>query len=518
MHDAEKRKTAWVLFQQGVPKRQIARLLEVDKKTVSGFIKHRGELPPSSRSDKIKLDEELFRRLFGECQGYLQRVHEKLTEEHGIEIGYSTLTTRARALGLGDEADDSRCTDGELLVKPGEEMQQDTSPYVVEIGRRKRGVIGSGLYYRYCKARYLKFYLSYDRFAMKCFFHEGLSHFKFSARRCVIDNTNLAVHHGTGANAVFHPEMIAFARSHGFEWLAHEKGHANRKAGQERSFWTIETNFFPGRTFASLDDLNEQAKAWATDRYFRRPHSKTRVIPAEAFELEKPSLVPLPDDLPAPYREHHRDTDRYGYVALRANFYWVPGTKGHEQLQLIEYPDRLKIYRRGECLIQHPLAPADAWGKKVRPPGISAVPQRPQNERPGSGDEENSLRAVGPEAARYLDWLTANPGRVRYRHRFVRELYSLSGRITPALFLATLSQALHYGIAEIDSIERIASLLLREPPDAASDWGFEALASDGYRQRETYAEGAFSDEPDLAGYARLMNTEKKDDDQDPPVG
>ena len=136
----------------------------------------------------------------------------------------------------------------------------------------------------------------------------------------------------------------------------------------------------------------------------------------------------------------------------------------------------------------------------------------------GSASWCTYLRINSPEAARYLDWLTANPGRVRYRHRFVRELYSLSGRITPALFLATLSQALHYGIAEIDSIERIASLLLREPPDAASDWGFEALASDGYRQRETYAEGAFSDEPDLAGYARLMNTEKKDDDQDPPVG
>ena len=38
------------------------------------------------------------------------------------------------------------------------------------------------------------------------------------------------------------------------------------KAGEERSFWTVETNFLPGRAFQSLEDLNAQALAWATVR------------------------------------------------------------------------------------------------------------------------------------------------------------------------------------------------------------------------------------------------------------
>jgi len=61
----------------------------------------------------------------------------------------------------------------------------------------------------------------------------------------------------------------------------------NRKAGEERSFWTVETNFLPGRSFQSLEDLNQQALQWATVRMEHRPASKTKLIPAQAFEHER---------------------------------------------------------------------------------------------------------------------------------------------------------------------------------------------------------------------------------------
>jgi hypothetical protein len=48
------------------------------------------------------------------------------------------------------------------------------------------------------------------------------------------------------------PEMEAFAKQYGFVFRCHEIKHCNRKAGEERSFWTVETNFLPGRTFARV--------------------------------------------------------------------------------------------------------------------------------------------------------------------------------------------------------------------------------------------------------------------------
>jgi hypothetical protein len=50
--------------------------------------------------------------------------------------------------------------------------------------------------------------------------------------------------------------MEEFASRYGFQFVCHEVKHSDRKAGNERSFFTVETNFFPGRTFESLEDLN----------------------------------------------------------------------------------------------------------------------------------------------------------------------------------------------------------------------------------------------------------------------
>jgi hypothetical protein len=131
-----------------------------------------------------------------------------------------------REQGLGNKAS-KRC--GRQPDQAGAEMQHDTSPYHVRIAESFVRVIGSLLYFRYSKVRYLKFYRFFNRFRMKCFFHEALSHWGYAAEDCIIDNTNLARLRGTGKNAVICPEMEQFARQYGFTFVCHEKGHANRK-------------------------------------------------------------------------------------------------------------------------------------------------------------------------------------------------------------------------------------------------------------------------------------------------
>jgi hypothetical protein len=205
-------------------------------------------------------------------------------------------------------------------------------------------LVASLLYLRYSKRRYLKFYRLFDRFAMKCFLHEGLMFWGHAARQCIIDNTNLARLRGSGKRAVIVPEMAAFAERYGFEFVCHELGHANRKAGEERSFWTVETNFLPGRSFDNLEDLNRQAFDWATVRMHHRPASKTGLISAKAFEHERSYLIELPAHLPAPYCERTRGTDEYGYVSFEANYYWVPGSK-REDVKLLRYAN-LRNYSR----------------------------------------------------------------------------------------------------------------------------------------------------------------------------
>jgi transposase len=246
-----KRQAIYCLSNEGLSIREIARRLKVSRNTVRLIIAQKGDVADSSRADRITIDPELLQSLYDRCNGWVERVHEILKKEKGIDIGYSTLTRLFRELGLGPHKK-QRCMS--IPDQPGEEMQHDTSLYLLKIGDKSTRVIGSILYFRYSKIRYLKFYRSFDRFKMKCFFHEALIFFGYTAGSCIIDNTNLARLRGTGKYAVMAPEMEQFAQQYGFKFVCHEIGHANRKAGNERSFYTVETNFFPGRTFESMQD------------------------------------------------------------------------------------------------------------------------------------------------------------------------------------------------------------------------------------------------------------------------
>ena len=457
-------------------------------------------MPRRTRSDKIEIDADLLKRLYQQCDGFAQRVHEKLVEEEHIAIQYSTLTRLLRQLDMSREGE-RRCE--RVPDEPGAEMQHDTSPYRIQLGQMQTKLIASLLYLRYSKRRYLRFYRVFNRFRMKCFLDEALKFWEYAAPVCLIDNTNLARWRGTGKDAVMVPEMEAFARHYGFRFVCHEKGHANRKAGEERSFWTAETNFLPGRRFASLEDLNQQAFHWATVRMEHRPVAKTRLIPAQAFEQEQPFLLKLSAYLPSPYLVHERGTDQYGYAALGGNYYWVPGT-ARDDVRILEYSDHLKIYQHGQCRAEYRLPADGVTNALISPEGMPKPPRQPKNRKKPAQEEENRLRALSEVVDRYLKF--ALQAGVQ-RHRFLRELFALSCRMTRSLFLQTIERALRYQINDIDTLQRIARLCLsqddRPLPGAEVD--------ESFRQREAYQQGRLTDAPDFSLYDQMLEDNEDED-------
>jgi hypothetical protein len=201
--------------------REIVRRLQLSRNTVRAILKQKGEMPLGPRQDKIRIEEDLLRRLYADCKGWVERIHEKLVEEEGLAVSYSTVLRRVHELGLDRGGKQRRC--GRVPDEMGGEMQHDTSPYQVQLGTSNTVLIASMIYLRYSKRRYLRFYRRFNRFLMKCFLHEALHFWGYAAKICVIDNTSLARLRGTGANAVIVPEMADFAREHGFRFLCHER-------------------------------------------------------------------------------------------------------------------------------------------------------------------------------------------------------------------------------------------------------------------------------------------------------
>jgi hypothetical protein len=401
------------------------------------------------------------------------------------------------ALGFGKRRK-KRCVP--VPERPGAAMQHDTSPYRVKFVNRTDLVQASLLYFRACTLRYLKFYGAFDRFKMKCFFHEALTFWQYVAADCIIDNTNLARLYGTGKNAVIHPEMAQFAKQYGFCFVCHEKGHANRKAGNERGFYTVETNFFPGREFAGLEDMNRQALEWATVRMANRPTMKTRLIPIQVFEYEKPYLKKLPGYVPAPYLVLERGTDQYGYASFDGNYYWIPGTKRHD-VKVLQYAGHLMIYRNRKLLGRYRIPPDGVKNERIGPEGQQITPYMPKNRKKPTTKQEKILREAARQIDEYLTFSIENG--VKQKHRFIRALYGLYRKMALEVFVKTVSRALKYRITDIKTVERIATLQLTaahlQLPLPQIDRQLE--------KRDAYIEGYFADEVDLSVYDKIIEDE-----------
>jgi len=491
------RESIRTLYESGKSKKKIARFLGIDIKTVRKAIAADSSMR-KIRRNKIIILEDRLKALYKQCDGYVQRMYEILTEEDGVDIGYSTLTRLVREYFPGKSVE--RCKSFPDI--PGEEMQHDTSDYYIKIGEKKQKVICSGLYLRYSKMRYVKFYPRFNRFLMKCFLHEALVYFGYSARVCIIDNTHLAVLHGTGENAVFHQEMIAFAIKYGFVWKAHRIKQSNRKAGKERNFLTMETNFFPGRSFRSMADLNVQAKSWAVERFAGRPLSKSALIPRELFELEKAYLVKLNGFHFAPYRNRERLVDKYGFIAFNGNYYWMPeGIKG--MVKIVEYETKITVYQKHRKLIEYALPDWDVKNVRFAPEEYKHLTKQPNNRKKGCGEEEEKLRRLGEAAVCYLDFILSPECIIRQKPQLIRGLYRLSKKMTAELFTRCMQRALEYRITSLKSVEKIAGSFL----EGSIGVQLEIPATDDYEKRSAYQQGRVSREEDLRQYRKLSEAD-----------
>ena len=116
---------------------------------------------------------------------------------------------------------------------------------------------------------------------------------------------------------------------------------------------------------------------------------------------------------------------------------------------------------------------------------------------------------MAPELNAYLDFALAIKG--VQRHAFLRRLLTLSQKMTPALFIKSVQRAHHYRITNLESLERIALLYLRES-DAELPL---AEIDESFLQRAAYQEGALTDLPDLSTYQEPEVPTQTDPPEDP---
>ena len=382
------------------------------------------------------------------AKGNAVRMGQLLVDEHDLQPPYSTLTRWVRQAELREPPKRS----GEYHFAPGQEMQHDTSPHRMEVAGKALTAQCAGLTLAYSRRLFMQYYPRFTRFEAKHFLLHAAQFMDGTAPRCVIDNTSVMLAGGAGADAVIAPEMAAFARSLGFEFLAHRVNDPNRKGRIERPFAWIERNFLPGRSFASFEDLNAQALRWCAEVANAKPRRALGMSAQAAYVMEKPHLRSLPVVLPAVYEVFDRVVDLYGFVSVDVNRYSVPERLVGKTVTVYKHYASVEIHYRRASVASHPrlIGVRDARHTLAGHHTLrNRAPRQP-------GLQAQLLCGEHPVLDRYV--LTLGAHHHGRGTRALNRLLSLKRSYPAQPFLTAVEQALKYGLFDL---HRLETLVLR---------------------------------------------------------
>jgi transposase len=434
------RTSVLTLQAQGHSLREISRLLGLSRNSVRRILRSPEPAPRSACPPPLAA---ALPKLFERAQGNVARIQQLLAAEHDLVVSYSTLTRWVREAQLRSPPRRS----GQYHFEPGQEMQHDTSPHRLVIGGKRLTAQCAGLALAFSQRLFVQYFPRFTRFELKCFLLEAARFNDGTCPLCVIDNTSTVVVAGVGEQALFAPEMVAFARTLGFQFLAHRVGHPDRKARIERPFAYVEGNFLPARTFADFDDLNAQALAWCREVANVKPKRSLGMSPEAAYVLEKPHLQPLPALLPPVYELFERVVDLYGYVSVDTNRYSVPEKLIGQPVSAYKYPSEIHIYWRGSPVGIHPRL----IGVRDTKSTLAGHHSRPRRAPRSPSLEQQLLLGEHELLDQYANVLKQRPQGTRA----LKRLLELKRTYPREPFLAAIARALAFGLFDLHRLEQM---------------------------------------------------------------
>ena len=243
-----------------------------------------------------------------------------------------------------------------LQTLPGEQAQVDWGHFGhIIIGRARRPLMAFVMVLSWSRQIFLQFY---PGSRMEYFLRGHVAAFERwqgLPKVLLYDNLKSAVLEREGNAIRFHPTLLELASHYRFEPRPVAVARGNEKGRVERAIRYIRDNFFAGRHWQDLDDLNTQALEWCHGTASeRRCPQNTDMTVTEAFAQEQPRLLALPDN-PFNTDECCQVTARKTpYIRFDLNDYSVPHTHVQTSLTVRAGSHQVRILDGNEVIAEHP--------------------------------------------------------------------------------------------------------------------------------------------------------------------
>jgi len=444
-------------FAEHLSYRRIAELLGVDRKTVAEVLRRRcvrTELQqrtpqPSMLAPYYPLIDKL---LDDAPNRSAVNIHQRLRE-----AGYLGGITILRNYLSSIRPTPTKEAFFQLDFAPGEAAQVDWGEFsdTFSDGTKVHAFV---MVLCWSRMLYLEFTLRETLPALLRCYERALRFFGGLCHEYWHDNMPTVVIERLGRLVRFIPKFLAYAGFHGFKPVACNVGRGNEKGRVEDGVKLVRHQFWPGRHFRDLEDLNRQAVEWRDIFANRREHAATGKVPELLLSAERQALLPL---RPEPYDTDDLVTCKVSpsyRVRFETNTYTVPWTLVGRSVTVRGGDDEIRVYYAQQLVARHRHCyqrrqdienPAHREGLKERKPGA---------ERRWDVD---AVRSFGPHACRYLELVSA--GRRSLRSE-LRELLCLATVYGIESLEETIGLLLDQGQVGANHLERM--LRLRDAPKA----------------------------------------------------
>ena len=342
------------LHRQGLSPTAIARQLGIDRKTVCKYIAL-GLEPPTygPRSPRPKSTDGFLpylRERLGAYPGLTAVRLWRELRERGFEGGYTAVKRAVQAL----RPNPVQPFEVRFETPPGAQGQVDLARFEVTFTDEPgitRIVWLFSIVLGYSRLIWARFAVHQDLGTVLRCHAAAFEAIGGAPREILYDRMKTAVL-GEDADGlvVYNRGLLDLARHFGFQPKACRPYRPQTKGKVERPFRYIREDFFLGRSFRHLDDLNNQLRHWLDTVANPRVHATTRRVVNETFAEEKLALTPLPL---LPYRavlRLERRISHEGMISVGGNAYSVPDTTRRRVLEVQSMIDEIRILE-GDVLI-----------------------------------------------------------------------------------------------------------------------------------------------------------------------
>jgi transposase len=198
-----------------------------------------------------------------------------------------------------------------------------------------------------------------------------------------------------GSHIVYNEKLLSCANHYGFTPKACKAYRAKTKGKVERPFRYIRQDFFMGRAFTNLTDLNEQLRTWLDTVANVRVHGTTNRVVADHLVEERSALLPLASGRFDAVLQLERRITNDGCVSVGGNLYSVPNGTLKRAVEVELTPHQVRILETGVVVATHALL----TGRNER----SVLPGhriRLKPERVGKAYTANFIHPAGYQVAR----------------------------------------------------------------------------------------------------------------------